>query len=310
MSGVAPVKHSHFLDTLAVGFLAAVWGLAWPVAKIGLRDCDPFLFASLRSLVGGVFLYGWRYFKRDKEPFDRRTFWIAFISGTCWVGIPMAFVSWAILSINIGLGAILQSTTPFFVALCAYYLLGERQFSVAKVGGLVIGFGGIVVLFSDKPMTEFTSLAVVGALAVLISSVFNGYGQVYARKHFKGNDQFGFMTAILIIAGLETIPFIFLNGMPRVNLTLDLVLSTLYLGIMASAIPFAVYFALLVRVDVVILSMVGYVIPVIAVASGIVWFGERMSSAEIFGSVLVLAGVILATQYDLVRSKILSRKTA
>jgi drug/metabolite transporter (DMT)-like permease len=310
VSGVAPVKHSHFLDTLAVGFLAAVWGLAWPVAKIGLRDCDPFLFASLRSLVGGVFLYGWRYFKRDKEPFDRRTFWIAFISGTCWVGIPMAFVSWAILSINIGLGAILQSTTPFFVALCAYYLLGERQFSVAKVGGLVIGFGGIVVLFSDKPMTEFTSLAVVGALAVLISSVFNGYGQVYARKHFKGNDQFGFMTAILIIAGLETIPFIFLNGMPRVNLTLDLVLSTLYLGIMASAIPFAVYFALLVRVDVVILSMVGYVIPVIAVASGIVWFGERMSSAEIFGSVLVLAGVILATQYDLVRSKILSRKTA
>ena len=310
MSGVAPVKHSHVLDTLAVGFLAAVWGLAWPVAKIGLRDCDPFLFASLRSLVGGVFLYGWRYFKNDKEPFDRHTFWVAFISGTCWVGIPMAFVSWAILHINIGLGAILQSTTPFFVALCAYYLLGERQFSLAKIGGLVIGFVGIVVLFSDKPITDFTSLAVIAGLAVLISSIFNGYGQVYARKHFKGNDQFGFMTAILIISGLETVPFSFLNGVPRVDLTLDLVLSTLYLGIMASAIPFAVYFALLVRVDIVILSMVGYVIPVIAVASGIVWFGERMSTAEITGSALVLIGVILATQYDLVRSKILSRKTS
>jgi probable blue pigment (indigoidine) exporter len=94
------------------------------------------------------------------------------------------------------------------------------------------------------------------------------------------------------------------------HLTPNLVLAALYLGIMASAVPFAVYFALLVRVDVVILSMVGYLIPVVAVTSGIVWFGETMSPTEIAGSVLVLAGVVLATQYDLVRSKILSRKTS
>jgi drug/metabolite transporter (DMT)-like permease len=88
------------------------------------------------------------------------------------------------------------------------------------------------------------------------------------------------------------------------------VLSVLYLGIVASAIPFAVYFSLLVRVDIVLLSMVGYVIPVVAVASGIVWFGERMSQAEIVGSSLVLMGVALATQYDVVKLKILSRKTS
>ena len=295
---------------MSVGFLAAVWGLAWPVAKIGLRDCDPYLLAALRSLVGGLFLLIWRQFKKDKEPLDRHALWVAFWSGTCWVGIPMALVSWALLYINIGLGAILQSTTPFFVAICAYTMLGERQFSIAKIGGLVIGFVGIVVLFSDKPITDFTSMAVLGAFAVLIPSILNGYGQVYARKYFKGRDQFGFMTAILLIAGLETLPFSFFGGIPRVELTTDLILSILYLGIVASAIPFAIYFALLVRVDVVILSMVGYIIPVIAVASGIVWFGERMSPSEIVGSILVVAGVILATQYDLVRSKILSRKTS
>ena len=310
MSGVAPAKHSRLLDTLAVAFLAAVWGLSWPVAKIGLRDCDPILFASLRSLIGGVCLYGWRYFKKDKEPLDRHTLWLAFLSGTCWVGIPMALVSWALLYINVGLGSILQSTTPFFVAICAYYLLGEKKFSFAKIGGLVVGFLGVVVLFSDKPIIDMASLTVLGGLAVFISSIPNGFGQVYARKHFNGKDQFGLMTAILIIAGLETLPFSFIGGVPKMDLTLNLVLSTLYLGIMASAVPFAVYFALLVRVDIVILSMVGYLIPVVAVASGIVWFGEKMSSAEIAGSVLVLVGVILATQYDLVRSKILSRKTS
>jgi drug/metabolite transporter (DMT)-like permease len=305
-----PLKHSRLLDTLAVAFLAVVWGMAWPVTKIGLRDCDPLLFATLRSIVGGIFLYLWRFTRKDNEPMDRRTFWIAFVSGTAWVGIPMALTSWALLYINIGIGAILQSTTPFFVAICAYFLLGEKQTSFAKIGGLVIGFAGIVVLFSDKPVTDVTSLTVLAGFAILIPSILNGYGQVYARKHFKGKDQFGFMTAILLISGLETLPFSFLGGIPRMDLTLDFVLSVLYLGIVASAIPFAVYFSLLVRVDVVILSMVGYVIPVVAVASGFVWFGERMSQPEIIGSILVLMGVILATQYDVVKAKIVNRKTS
>ena len=305
-----PLKHTRFLDTVSVAFLAAVWGLAWPVTKVGLRDCDPILFASLRSIIGGVFLYFWRSTRKDKEPLDRRTFWVAFISGTCWVGIPMAFTSWALLYINVGLGAIIQSTTPFFVAICAYYLLREKQFTFAKTTGLIVGFLGIVLLFSDKPITDLTSMAVLAGFAILIPSILNGFGQVYARKHFKGTDNYGFMTAILIIAGLEALPFAFLGGMPKMELTTNLVLSTLYLGIVASAIPFAVYFALLVRVDVVVLSMVGYVIPVVAVASGIVWFGERMSPTEIVGSVLVLVGVVLATQFDLVKTKILSRKTS
>jgi drug/metabolite transporter (DMT)-like permease len=303
-------KPSRLLDTFAVAFLAIVWGLAWPVAKIGLRDCDPFLLASLRSIVGGISLYVWRMRKTDKEPLDRHTLWVAFISGTCWVGIPMALVSWALLYINVGLGSILQSTTPFFVAICAYFLLGEKQFSFAKIAGLVLGFLGIVLLFSDKPITDFTSVTILAGFAVLIPSILNGYGQVYARKHFHGKDQFGFMTVILIIAGLESLPFSFLNGMPKVTPTLDLALAILYLGIVASAIPFAVYFALLVRVDIVILSMVGYIIPVVAVISGIVMFGERMSPPEIAGSIMVLVGVVLATQYDLVKSKFLSRQTS
>jgi len=310
LSAATPLKHTRFLDTVSVAFLAVVWGMAWPVAKVGLRDCDPILFASLRSIIGGVFLYFWRSTRKDKEPLDSHTFWVAFISGTCWVGIPMALTSWALLYINAGLGAIIQSTTPFFVAICVYYLLGEKQFTFAKTGGLVIGFLGIVILFSDKPITDVTNLTVIAGFAVLIPSVLNGFGQVYARKHFKGKDQFGFMTAILLIAGLETLPFSFLGGMPRMDLTTSLVLSTLYLAIVASAIPFAVYFALLVRVDIVVLSMVGYVIPVIAVALGIVWLGERMSPTQITGSVLVLTGVVLATQYDLVKTKILSRKTS
>jgi drug/metabolite transporter (DMT)-like permease len=308
LPSISQTGHSRLLDTGLAAFLAAVWGFAWPATIIGLRDCDPLLLASLRNILGGVVLYLWRLRKTNKECFGGRTLWVTFIAGSCWVGIPIALTAWALQYISGGLGSILQSTTPFFVAIFAYFLLHENQFSLVKITGLVIGFGGIIVLFSDDSVFSVSNLTLLAGLAVLLPSALNGFAQVFARKHFKGQDKLGFMMYILLIAGFETLPLCFIGGLPRVTVTTDLTLSVLYLGILASAVPFVIYFELLQRVDIVILSMIAYVIPVIAVIAGIAWLGERMSGRDIQGSILVLFGVIIATQYDVVRSKLASRK--
>ena len=292
---------------LSVGFLAVVWGFAWPFTIVGLRYSDPLLLASLRSILGGVVLYFWRL-RKQKEPFDARALWIAFVAGSCWVGIPMALTAWALQYISGGLGSILQSTTPFFVAIFAYFLLHENQFSFVKVTGLLVGFAGIIVLFSDDTVMSVSNITLIAGLAVLIPSALNAFAQVFARKHFKGEDKLGFMMYILLFAGFETLPFCFIGGLPKFILSTELVISVLYLGILASAVPFVVYFELLQRVDIVILSMVAYVIPIVAVVAGIIWLGETMSGTDYAGSALVLLGVILATQYDVVRSKLLARK--
>lgn len=301
------VKHSHLLDTVAVAFLALVWGFSWPVTVVGLRFSDPLLLASLRSIVGGIILYFWRLPKTNKEPFQLRTLWITFIIATCWVGIPMAFTAWALQYISGGIGSILQSTTPFFVAIFAYFLLSENQFSFVKVAGLVVGFLGVVVLFSDDSTSSINGMAFIAGIAVLVTSVLNAFAQVFARKRFKGTDQLGFMMYILLISGFETLPLCFLSGLPRLSISFELVLAVLYLGVLGSAVAFVVYFSLLQRVDVVLLSMVAYVIPVVAVVAGIIWLSETMSTVDMIGSLLVLVGVMLATQYDAVMRKWKSR---
>jgi len=298
---------SRFLDYATVAFLAIVWGLAWPLTIVGLRYSDPLMIASLRSILGGIALWVWRARSTSKEEFKGRMFWVTFVAGTCWVGIPMALTAWALQYISGGLGSIFQSTTPFFVAMFAYFLLREKQLSAAKIIGLIIGFTGIIVLFSDDPLEATGSSAFVGGAAVLLTSVLIGFAQVYSRKHFKGRDLLGFNMYVLFVAGFETLPFCFVGGAPRFSLTMELVLSILYLGIMATAIPFVLYFELFQRVNIVVLSMVSYVIPVVAVVSGIVWLGERMTTTDIAGSCLVLFGVLLATQYNVVKSRLHSR---
>ena len=300
-------SRSRLLDYTTVGFLALVWGLAWPFTIVGLRDSDPLMIASLRSILGGIGLWGWRARSTSKEQFSGRLFWVTFIAATCWVGIPMALTAWALQYISGGLGSIVQSTTPFFVAIFSYFMLREQELSAAKIFGLIIGFIGIIILFSDDPVEVQGGLALVGGAAILLTSVLIGFAQVYSRRHFKGRDLLGFNMYVLLIAGFETLPFCFVGGLPRFSLTVELALSILYLGILATAIPFVLYFELFQRVNIVVLSMVSYIIPVVAVVSGIVWLGERMTPTDVVGSCMVLFGVLIATQYRVVQSKLHSR---
>jgi drug/metabolite transporter (DMT)-like permease len=298
---------SRLIDYATVVFLTLVWGLAWPVTIIGLRSCDPLVIASSRCIIGGIGLFLWRARSTTKERFDARTLGMIFIAATCWVGIPMALTAWALQYITGGLGSVLQSTIPFFVALFAYFMLHESRLSTVKIVGLIIGFIGIIVLFSDDPFQVANWLTFAGGSGILFSSITIGFAQVFSRRFFKGNDRIGFNMYVLLFSGLEILPFCFVGGNPRVVVSTDLILVLLYLGIVASAVPFALYFELFQRIDIVVLSMIAYVIPVVAVVSGIVWLGERMTPADIAGSALVLFGVVLTTQYHAVKSKLSSR---
>jgi drug/metabolite transporter (DMT)-like permease len=298
---------SKLVDYTTVAFLTLVWGLAWPVTVIGLRDCDPLVIASLRCTIGGIALFLWRARSATKEHFDIRTLGMIFIAGTCWVGIPMALTAWALQFITGGLGSVLQSTIPFFVALFAYFMLHESKLSTVKIVGLIIGFIGIIVLFSDDPFEAANWYTFAGGSAVLFSSVTIGFAQPFSRRFFKGRDRIGFNMYVLLFSGLEVLPFCFIGGSPRIVMSTELVLVLLYLGIIATAIPFALYFELFQRIDIVVLSMTAYVIPVVAVVSGILWLGERMTVADIAGSALVLFGVVLTTQYYAVKAKLSSR---
>jgi len=298
---------SRLADFLTVGFLSTVWGLAWPFTVLGLRYTDPLVIASVRSIIGGLVLLAWRQGNVQKESFDRRAIWITFVAGTCWVGIPMALTAWALQYITGGLGSILQSTTPFFVAFFAYFLLKESQLTRVLMIGLVIGFLGIIVLFSDDPIEVSGGSAFLAGVAVLITSACIGFAQAFSRRYFKRRDLIGFNMYVLLFAGFETLPFCFLGGAPRFSLTPELAVALLYLGIMATAIPFVMYFKLFQRINIVLLSMISYVIPLVAVLAGILWLGERMTLADILGSALVLLGVVFATQLRHLKLKLPSR---
>lgn len=287
--------------------MTLAWGFSWPVTVVGLRYCDPMLLASLRCVLGGSLIYLWTLRGTEQERYDRKGLQTALVVGSFWVGIPTALSVWALQYISGGLGAILQSTVPFFIAFFAHFYLGQNQLNVGKIAGMVLGFIGIIVLFSDDPTNAENTWALAGGLAVMLSAVSIGFAQSYSLKHFKGKDNVSFNMYLQLFGGLVILPFAFFGGLPRFEVSGELLGVLLFLSLMATAIPFTLYFELFRRVDFVVLSMMAYVIPVVAVAAGILWLGERMSLIDVAGSVLVIVGVLLATQFDLLRAKLFPR---
>jgi len=75
--------------------------------------------------------------------------------------------------------------------------------------------------------------------------------------------------------------------------------SILYLGTFGTVVTFVVYYWLLKRVEVLYLSLVSFVTPILAVILGTIWLKESLSQNIFLGAALVLMGIIIANGKDL-----------
>ena len=163
----------------AVVLLVLAWGSTFAAVKIGLDSVPPILFAGLRSVVGGAVMVVLAL-ARSGRPSLRST-WPAYAVLTLLnVVLFFSLQSLAILELPSGLAAVLIYLQPVLVGVLAAPLLGE-SLTVSKIAGLLLGFGGIVVVsvgaFSGHVSVLGVGYAVVGALIWALGTIaFKSYG--------------------------------------------------------------------------------------------------------------------------------------
>ena len=106
----------------------------------------------------------------------------------------------------------------------------------------------------------------------------------------------------LLITGVVLIPvgLLFEN---RESLIFDskAIYSILYLAIFGTVITFTVYFWLMQKINVVILSLSSFLTPIIALILGTILLNEKLTTNHILGSSLVLIGILFANFRGLVK---------
>ena len=283
------MKSPTLKDYLLLSTLSLIWASAFFNIKIATYSYGPITIACLRILFGAIPVILLCMYQRIKiEAFSKDWKWFAAI-GFINLVIPFFLIAYGVQKVQSNLAAILMSSTPISATILAHIYTDKEKINFYKIIGILLGFSGIVYLFSDNLL--ITKDNFFSALMILLGSTFYVVGGILTLKiSHKKNEN---VTASILIWGtiiILPISIIFeqpWNFTPR----LDSTLSLIYLGIFPTGIAWLLRFMILKNNGVVFQSQVAFLIPIFGVILGYIFLQEIITSKVMLSLVAVVLGI-------------------
>src|SRR5437763_1997394 len=130
--------------------LCGIWGSTWLFIKLGLANLPPLTFAGIRFLLASIILSALILARGVRWPRKRAEWIVIAIVGLLQFSLNYGLVFWGEQRIPSGLAAVLQSTFPAFGLVIAHFYLPDERITGKKVIGVLLGFAGVAVIFSDQ----------------------------------------------------------------------------------------------------------------------------------------------------------------
>lgn len=295
------------MQLLVFIFLCIVWGTTWIAIKITLEGLPPFFGASLRFLVALTLLFIYIKIKGISIRPTKRDFRIIFASSLLMYTFDYGLVYWGEQYLSAGVTAIFFATFPIFTGVWATFLFRNEKFSWTKSLGLLLGFSGILIVFYDQlVLADFSKMVVLASLAIVTGAAGGAMAVVIVKKHLSMVNPIS-LTFNQMLYGMASLLFFALifESPAEIQINLRVGLAILYLGMVGSAIAFALYYWLLRQLSAITLSLIIYITPIVALVVDYWVFGELIHIRAVIGTVIIFSGVAL-TQSRMNRS--LSRK--
>lgn len=276
---------------LALGFM---WGTSYVFIKIGVETLPTFTLIAARLGIGLTILATVVFVAREPLPRNPRTYGHLVVMSVINIVLPFFLITTAERSVDSALAAILNGAVPLFVIVIASLFLHDEPITVNRLAGMLVGYGGVLVLVSRSLGVAGGASSVMGELALLGSTLSYAIGAVYARRNVRGLRpmipalfQVAFAFVIVsVMALLFEDPF-------SVSWTLPAVGAVVWLGILGSGFAYLVNFHLLARLGATRASLVAYLLPIVGIISGVLVFQETVDARVLVGTGLVFAGVAL-----------------
>ena len=284
--------------------LTLIWGTTWAVIRLGLEGLPPFTGVALRFLVAGSLLLGLVPVFGVRFTYSRREIGLWLANGGLAFSASYTIVYWAEQHIPSGLAAVLFASYPLFVAILAHAALPGERLTPRAAGGLLLGFAGVAVIFSDDLRALGGDDARAVALVFLGSPVVSAIATVAVKRWGAGIHPLSLTAVPMLLTGI-VVGVLAVLFERHVTLTFDLrsLGALLYLAVLGSAVTFTVYYWMLSHAPATRVALIAYTIPIVAVVVGALAFGEPIHPRLLAGGALVLAGVAIVNRARHVRGR-------
>jgi drug/metabolite transporter (DMT)-like permease len=271
--------------------ISGIWGSSFLLIAIGLDAFEPGLVTWLRVGLGALVL---ALVPRARQPVAADDRPRLIVLSVLWVGIPFTLFPIAQQHVNSAVAGMLNGAVPVFTAVVASVLL-RRLPRGAQLIGLIVGFAG-VALMSLSSGAEGSAQAF-GVALLLIASLCYGLSINIATPLSQRYGSLPVMARMLALATVWTAPLGFRDLLDS-RFDAGSLLAVLVLGAVGTGVAFVVMGALAGRVGSTRSSFITYLIPVIALALGVVFRDDRVTVLALVGVALVIAGALLASRRD------------
>ena len=282
----------------ALSLVCILWGTTWLASKQGVMYIpDAIQMAGIRQFLGGICYVGFFLYKRIPLP-----------KGKEWIPIiVLSFLNFMISNglstlalqykISAGLGAIIGAIFPLWIVIIGLFVSKEKMPVIAIIG-LLLGFGGVCVIFYDH-LNEFLDpqfrwgilLSVIATWTWAIATLYT------KRQAVKFNPYFG-LGLQMVISGIVLYSFSAATGkaVALTSIPWQSWAAIAYLVIFGSLIAFVCYLYALQNLPTEQASIYAYINPIVAVVLGSIIFDEKLTVYLAIGGLVTLLGVYLVNR--------------
>lgn len=284
-----------------LGLVIFLWALCFPLITVGLTMAPPLTLAALRASVAGAALLLPAVLLRRPWPRGWRV-WLT-LAG---VGISLTAMGFGGMflaggQVSPGLATVLANVQPLLAAVLAFFVLGERLGPRRRVG-LLLGFAGILLVAAPGFGPGAANSSPLGLAYIGLGAVGVATGNVLLKR-LAGQVDLLMATGWQLVLG--SIPLgvaaRLWEAPQQVTWSLPLLLVLLALGLLGTALAFALWFSLLHRSELNRLNTFTFLTPVFGLIIAATFFDERLQGVEIVGMALILAGVTWISRGPLTR---------
>lgn len=280
-------------DGLLALLVVVVWGLNFVVIKVGLHNMPPLMLAGLRFVL--VAFPALLFVSRPKVP-------LGLLLG---YGLTISFGQFAFLFTAIkfgmpaGLASLVLQAQAFFTIILGAGVFGERLQS-KQVAGITLAVVGVLVLIESSLNGQHVPL--LGFILTLSGSFCWACGNIFNKKIMQHSSRPAVMSLVVWSALIPIVPFMMaslifdgpaLMLQSLVSIDLTTILSLVYLSLGATIVGYGIWGTLLGRYETWRVAPLSLLVPVVGLASAALLLGESMTLLQLFGAVLVMAGLYI-----------------
>lgn len=284
---------SALVDWALLVLPGIIWGASFLFIAEGLTAVAPNGVTFARIAIGFLTL---SLFPSARRPVARADWAGTAGLGVAWLAFPLSMFPFAEQHVSSALTGMLNGATPLFVAAVAS-LLAHRLPARGVLAGLVVGFGGAVVM--ALPAMGGSSSAF-GVSLIVMALASYGVALNLARPLQQRYGAVPVLWRALGVALILTAPL----GLPAVlngQWTMRTALAMLLLGAGGTAIANVLTATAAGRMGATKASATAFLIPVVALVLGVLVRHEHVTTVSLAGAAICLFGAAIIRNPQILR---------